>query len=190
MAAAHVVKRYTAQAPDELSFEVRLGRQGPFPRSPLLLPPLKPFPPLPGGRHRLSDRHAAHRGSELVAGQAGLPGEPGLVSMRGRALCPLRHYAQLLTVVLLQVGFFPSECVELFTERPGPGLKAGKYGGGWVPSHSLPTTCSFYHCAPTDADSPLCGIPAPQGISSLTSGNGNTRSGLCPAPPGQWHSCV
>lgn len=28
VAAAHVVKRYTAQAPDELSFEVRLGRNG------------------------------------------------------------------------------------------------------------------------------------------------------------------
>lgn len=44
---------------------------------------------------------------------------------------------QLLTVVLPQVGFFPSECVELFTERPGPGLKAGKYHGEWaVPSPS------------------------------------------------------
>lgn len=32
---------------------------------------------------------------------------------------------QPLTLTLPQVGFFPSECVELFTERPGPGLKAG-----------------------------------------------------------------
>lgn len=35
-------------------------------------------------------------------------------------------------MVFLQVGFFPSECVELFTERPGPGLKAGKYHGEWA----------------------------------------------------------
>lgn len=31
---------------------------------------------------------------------------------------------------------------------------------------------------PTDADGLLCGVPAPQGVSSLTSGNGNKR--LCP----------
>lgn len=42
--------------------------------------------------------------------------------------------ARLLTLVFLQVGFFPSECVELFTERPGPGLKAGKYHGEWAVS--------------------------------------------------------
>lgn len=37
-----------------------------------------------------------------------------------------------VTLIFLQVGFFPSECVELFTERPGPGLKAGKYHGEWA----------------------------------------------------------
>lgn len=51
--------------------------------------------------------------------------------------------ARLLTLVFLQVGFFPSECVELFTERPGPGLKAGKYHGEWAVSPPPPT--SAYH---------------------------------------------
>lgn len=37
--------------------------------------------------------------------------------------------AYSLTPNPLQVGFFPSECVELFTERPGPGLKGGKCQG-------------------------------------------------------------
>jgi hypothetical protein len=44
---------------------------------------------------------------------------------------------------------------------------------------SLPSILST-RCPPTDADGPLCGIPAPQGISSLTSGNWNKGSGLCP----------
>lgn len=58
--------------------------------------------------------------------------------------------AQLLTVVLPQVGFFPSECVELFTERPGPGLKAGKYHGERAGSspHPLPATHPFYRYPP------------------------------------------
>ncbi|KAL0610195.1 Rho GTPase-activating protein 33 [Plecturocebus cupreus] len=89
VAAAHVIKRYTAQAPDELSFEV----------------------------------------GDIVS-VIDMPPTEDRSWWRGK-----RGF---------QVGFFPSECVELFTERPGPGLKA-------------------------DADGPLCGIPAPQGISSLTS---------------------
>nr|XP_026235883.1 rho GTPase-activating protein 33 isoform X2 [Urocitellus parryii] len=89
VAAAHVVKRYTAQAPDELSFEV----------------------------------------GDIVS-VIDMPPTEDRSWWRGK-----RGF---------QVGFFPSECVELFTERQGPGLKA-------------------------DADGPLCGIPAPQGISSLTS---------------------
>lgn len=55
-------------------------------------------------------------------------------------------------------------------------------GSGQQSPPPQPTTCPFYHCPPTDADSPLCGIPAPQGISSLTSGNGNEKSDLCPCP--------
>lgn len=39
---------------------------------------------------------------------------------------------------------------------------------------------------PTDADSPLCGIPAAQGISSLSSGTGNRNQVLAPAPPNPW----
>uniref|UniRef100_A0A8C2VZ71 Rho GTPase-activating protein 33 n=1 Tax=Chinchilla lanigera TaxID=34839 RepID=A0A8C2VZ71_CHILA len=89
VAAAHVVKRYTAQAPDELSFEV----------------------------------------GDIVS-VIDMPPTEDRSWWRGK-----RGF---------QVGFFPSECVELFTERPGPGLKA-------------------------DADGPLCGIPTPQGSSSLTS---------------------
>ncbi|XP_012664557.1 rho GTPase-activating protein 33 isoform X1 [Otolemur garnettii] len=89
VAAAHVVKRYTAQAPDELSFEV----------------------------------------GDIVS-VIDMPPTEDRSWWRGK-----RGF---------QVGFFPSECVELFTERPGPGLKA-------------------------DSDGPSCGIPAPQGISSLTS---------------------
>uniref|UniRef100_A0A2K6L2M8 Rho GTPase activating protein 33 n=1 Tax=Rhinopithecus bieti TaxID=61621 RepID=A0A2K6L2M8_RHIBE len=89
VAAAHVIKRYTAQAPDELSFEV----------------------------------------GDIVS-VIDMPPTEDRSWWRGK-----RGF---------QVGFFPSECVELFTERPGPGLKA-------------------------DADGPPCGIPAPQGISSLTS---------------------
>ncbi|XP_032105373.1 rho GTPase-activating protein 33 isoform X3 [Sapajus apella] len=89
VAAAHVIKRYTAQAPDELSFEV----------------------------------------GDIVS-VIDMPPTEDRSWWRGK-----RGF---------QVGFFPSECVELFTERPGPGLKA-------------------------DADGTPCGIPAPQGISPLTS---------------------
>ncbi|KAM6225284.1 LOW QUALITY PROTEIN: rho GTPase-activating protein 33 [Rhynchocyon petersi] len=89
VAAAHVVKRYTAQAPDELSFEV----------------------------------------GDIVS-VIDMPPTEDRSWWRGK-----RGF---------QVGFFPSECVELFTERPGPGLKA-------------------------DADGPPGGIPGPQGVSSLTS---------------------
>lgn len=46
VAAAHVVKRYTAQAPDELSFEVRLGRNGLHLCSGRLLPLLNSSPPI------------------------------------------------------------------------------------------------------------------------------------------------
>ncbi|XP_054444850.1 rho GTPase-activating protein 33 [Pteronotus mesoamericanus] len=89
VAAAHVVKRYTAQAPDELSFEV----------------------------------------GDIVS-VIDMPPTEDRSWWRGK-----RGF---------QVGFFPSECVELFTERPCPGLKG-------------------------DADGPLCGAPASQGVSSLTS---------------------
>ncbi|KAG8524393.1 Rho GTPase-activating protein 32 [Galemys pyrenaicus] len=89
VAAAHVIKRYTAQAPDELSFEV----------------------------------------GDIVS-VIDMPPTEDRSWWRGK-----RGF---------QVGFFPSECVELFTERPGPGLKG-------------------------DADGPLSGVPAAQGISSLTS---------------------
>ncbi|XP_040108836.1 rho GTPase-activating protein 33 isoform X2 [Oryx dammah] len=89
VAAAHVVKRYTAQAPDELSFEV----------------------------------------GDIVS-VIDMPPTEDRSWWRGK-----RGF---------QVGFFPSECVELFTERPGPGLKG-------------------------DADGPPCGVLASQGVSSLTS---------------------
>uniref|UniRef100_A0A8C9JJ27 Rho GTPase-activating protein 33 n=1 Tax=Panthera tigris altaica TaxID=74533 RepID=A0A8C9JJ27_PANTA len=71
VAAAHVIKRYTAQAPDELSFEV----------------------------------------GDIVS-VIDMPPTEDRSWWRGK-----RGF---------QVGFFPSECVELFTERPGPGLKGGK----------------------------------------------------------------
>ncbi|XP_006867410.1 PREDICTED: rho GTPase-activating protein 33 [Chrysochloris asiatica] len=89
VAAAHVVKRYTAQAPDELSFEV----------------------------------------GDIVS-VIDMPPTEDRSWWRGK-----RGF---------QVGFFPSECVELFTERLGTGLQA-------------------------DSDGPPCGIPVPQGVSSLTS---------------------
>ncbi|XP_029781739.1 rho GTPase-activating protein 33 isoform X2 [Suricata suricatta] len=89
VAAAHVIKRYAAQAPDELSFEV----------------------------------------GDIVS-VIDMPPTEDRSWWRGK-----RGF---------QVGFFPSECVELFTERPGPGLKG-------------------------DADGPPCGVPTPQGVSSLTS---------------------
>lgn len=44
VAAAHVVKRYTAQAPDELSFEVRLWGSRP-PATGLAVPPASAHPP-------------------------------------------------------------------------------------------------------------------------------------------------
>uniref|UniRef100_A0A7N4NH42 Rho GTPase activating protein 33 n=1 Tax=Sarcophilus harrisii TaxID=9305 RepID=A0A7N4NH42_SARHA len=69
VAAAHVVKRYTAQAPDELSFEV----------------------------------------GDIVS-VIDMPPTEDRSWWRGK------HG--------FQVGFFPSECVELFTERPGLGVKA------------------------------------------------------------------
>ncbi|XP_016049706.1 rho GTPase-activating protein 33 isoform X2 [Erinaceus europaeus] len=89
VAAAHVVKRYTAQAPDELSFEV----------------------------------------GDIVS-VIDMPPTEDRSWWRGK-----RGF---------QVGFFPSECVELFTERPSPGLKG-------------------------DADGPLSGVSSAQGVSSLTS---------------------
>ena len=53
-----------------------------------------------------------------MARQARLPGEPGLGRTGGgRGTMPAR-VAQSLTLTPPQVGFFPSECVELFTERP------------------------------------------------------------------------
>ncbi|XP_031819626.1 rho GTPase-activating protein 33 isoform X2 [Sarcophilus harrisii] len=90
VAAAHVVKRYTAQAPDELSFEV----------------------------------------GDIVS-VIDMPPTEDRSWWRGK------HG--------FQVGFFPSECVELFTERPGLGVKA-------------------------DPDGPTSGIPAPlrEGPPSLT----------------------
>uniref|UniRef100_A0A4X2MAK7 Rho GTPase activating protein 33 n=1 Tax=Vombatus ursinus TaxID=29139 RepID=A0A4X2MAK7_VOMUR len=91
VAAAHVVKRYTAQAPDELSFEV----------------------------------------GDIVS-VIDMPPTEDRSWWRGK------HG--------FQVGFFPSECVELFTERPGLGVKA-------------------------DPDGPTSSIPAPlrEGPPSLTS---------------------
>lgn len=64
-----------------------------------------------------------------MAGQARFPGEPGL-GWTGKARAPHQaRKAQALTLNPPQVGFFPSECVELFTERPSPGLKGGKCQG-------------------------------------------------------------
>uniref|UniRef100_A0A670YNG6 Rho GTPase activating protein 33 n=1 Tax=Pseudonaja textilis TaxID=8673 RepID=A0A670YNG6_PSETE len=69
IAAAHVVKRYTAQACDELSFEV----------------------------------------GDIIS-VIDMPPKEDRSWWRGK------HG--------FQVGFFPSECVELFSERPSPGLQA------------------------------------------------------------------
>lgn len=44
-------------------------------------------------------------------------------------------HGQSLTLQTPQVGFFPSECVELFTERPSPGLKGGKSSGHGGDAH-------------------------------------------------------
>lgn len=54
--------------------------------------------------------------------------------------------AQALTLNPPQVGFFPSECVELFTERPYPGLKGGKCQGqsGEVFLHSWSAIYPFH----------------------------------------------
>ncbi|XP_066494695.1 rho GTPase-activating protein 33 [Tiliqua scincoides] len=89
IAAAHVVKRYTAQAPDELSFEV----------------------------------------GDIIS-VIDMPPKEDRSWWRGK------HG--------FQVGFFPSECVELFSERPSPGLKP-------------------------DAEGMSCGIPRTPGFLSPTS---------------------
>uniref|UniRef100_A0A8D0DI57 Rho GTPase-activating protein 33 n=1 Tax=Salvator merianae TaxID=96440 RepID=A0A8D0DI57_SALMN len=89
IAAAHVIKRYTAQASDELSFEV----------------------------------------GDIIS-VIDMPPKEDRSWWRGK------HG--------FQVGFFPSECVELFSERPSPGLK-------------------------TDAEGMSCSIPRPPGLLSPTS---------------------
>nr|XP_060639904.1 rho GTPase-activating protein 33 [Anolis sagrei ordinatus] len=89
IAAAHVVKRYTAQASDELSFEV----------------------------------------GDIIS-VIDMPPKEDRSWWRGK------HG--------FQVGFFPSECVELFSERPSPGLK-------------------------TDAEGMSGGIPCPPGLLSPSS---------------------
>ncbi|XP_062996915.1 rho GTPase-activating protein 33 [Elgaria multicarinata webbii] len=89
IAAAHVVKRYTAQASDELSFEV----------------------------------------GDIIS-VIDMPPKEDRSWWRGK------HG--------FQVGFFPSECVELFSERPSPGLKA-------------------------DGEGMSCGIARPHGLLSPTS---------------------
>ncbi|XP_042296143.1 rho GTPase-activating protein 33 isoform X2 [Sceloporus undulatus] len=89
IAAAHVVKRYTAQASDELSFEV----------------------------------------GDIIS-VIDMPPKEDRSWWRGK------HG--------FQVGFFPSECVELFSERPSPGLKA-------------------------DTEGMICGISHPPGLLSPTS---------------------
>ncbi|XP_074837278.1 rho GTPase-activating protein 33 isoform X2 [Carettochelys insculpta] len=84
IAAAHVIKRYTAQAPDELSFEV----------------------------------------GDIVS-VIDMPPEEEVSWWRGK------HG--------FQVGFFPSECVELFPDRLAPGLKADPDGpGASVPGVLVP----------------------------------------------------
>uniref|UniRef100_A0A8D2JI02 Rho GTPase activating protein 33 n=1 Tax=Varanus komodoensis TaxID=61221 RepID=A0A8D2JI02_VARKO len=83
IAAAHVVKRYIAQASDELSFEV----------------------------------------GDIIS-VIDMPPKEDRSWWRGK------HG--------FQVGFFPSECVELFSERPSPGLKTGKCFPVFLPLfHSL-----------------------------------------------------
>ncbi|XP_044291199.1 LOW QUALITY PROTEIN: rho GTPase-activating protein 33 [Varanus komodoensis] len=89
IAAAHVVKRYIAQASDELSFEV----------------------------------------GDIIS-VIDMPPKEDRSWWRGK------HG--------FQVGFFPSECVELFSERPSPGLK-------------------------TDGEGLSCGIARPHGLLSPTS---------------------
>lgn len=127
-----------------------------------------------------------------MAGQARLPGESSWV-WTGGARAPANWGGPATDPDLPQVGFFPSECVELFTERPGPGLKAGKCHGQtggvrmggekWGLLRLLPPTHPFHPIVcPADADGPPCGIPAPQGISSLTSGNRNRLPDPCPCP--------
>nr|XP_014426556.1 rho GTPase-activating protein 33 [Pelodiscus sinensis] len=93
IAAAHVIKRYAAQAPDELSFEV----------------------------------------GDIVS-VIDMPPKEEASWWRGK------HG--------FQVGFFPSECVELFPDRLAPGLKADTDGT----ATSIP------------------GVLAPQGPLSPTSG--------------------
>lgn len=60
-------------------------------------------------------------------------------------------------------------------------MPGAKWGG--LPA-SFACLSFFPHIVhPTDADGPPCGVPAPQGISSLTSGNGLETRGQAPAPP-------
>lgn len=63
----------------------------------------------------------------------------------GQGTVPARE-AHSLTPNPPQVGFFPSECVELFTERPGPGLKGGECQGhnGEASLHHLAVIHSFH----------------------------------------------
>ncbi|KAM3829288.1 rho GTPase-activating protein 33 [Vipera latastei] len=94
IAAAHVVKRYTAQASDELSFEV----------------------------------------GDIIS-VIDMPPKEDRSWWRGK------HG--------FQVGFFPSECVELFSERPSPGVKSDAEGTSCVlpRTHGLlsPTSVSKKH---------------------------------------------
>uniref|UniRef100_A0A8C6XYN4 Rho GTPase activating protein 33 n=1 Tax=Naja naja TaxID=35670 RepID=A0A8C6XYN4_NAJNA len=85
IAAAHVVKRYTAQACDELSFEV----------------------------------------GDIIS-VIDMPPKEDRSWWRGK------HG--------FQVGFFPSECVELFSERPSPGVKPAEFHSVLPISHSLPVS--------------------------------------------------
>lgn len=60
---------------------------------------------------------------------------------------------------------------------PGAKWGVGELSGSFACHPSFPP---IVH--PTDADSPPCGVPTPQGISSLTSGNGNKGPGPCLLP--------
>lgn len=78
-------------------------------------------------------------------GKRGFQVSPAWVGRVGQGPVPAR-VAHSLTPNPLQVGFFPSECVELFTERPGPGLKGGKCQGqnGGASLHPLPAIHSLH----------------------------------------------
>lgn len=75
IAAAHVTKRYTAQATDELTFEVTCvwGPAGLLPMPSALTRFLSLRDP--GGGHRVSHRHAPQRRHGMVAREAWFPGE-------------------------------------------------------------------------------------------------------------------